>query len=539
MSRVAVIGAGIAGLATAALLARDGHEVTVYEGQAGVGGRAGRWDASGFRFDTGPSWYLMPEVFEHFYRLMGTSAAEQLDLVRLEPGYRVFFEHHPDALDLFADRERAAAAFEAIEPGAAPALERYLDSAAETTRLALDHFLYNDFSSPRSLLVPPVLRRLGRLGRLLLQPLDRFVARRFRDGRLRQVLGYPAVFLGTSPSAAPSMYHLMSHFDLEDGVFYPQGGFREVIDSVARLAERAGVRVVTRARVTGIRVEEGVARGIRYLDVHGRAHEVAAEVVVSAVDMHHTERVLLPVEARSRSDASWRRSDPGPGAVLVMLGVRGELPGLLHHNLLFTEDWDDNFARIFGETPSVPDPASLYVCKPSATDPTVAPPGHENLFVLVPVPADPSIGHGGVDGRGDAAVERIADAAIAQIAAWTGIPDLAERVVVRRTVGPGDFESDFNSWRGSALGPGHTLRQSAFLRGRTASSSVRELYFAGATTVPGIGLPMCLISAELVAKALRGETGAGPIAEPAASAAAATVAPDHDPASDDTRGVAA
>ncbi|WP_165906061.1 phytoene desaturase family protein [Agromyces badenianii] len=514
MSRVAVVGGGIAGLATAALLARDGHEVTVYEAHDTVGGRAGRWDAEGFSFDTGPSWYLMPEVFEHFFRLMGTSADAELDLVRLEPGYRVFFERHDEPLDVVADRARAAATFEAIEPGAGRALERHLDSAEETTQLALDHFLYNDFSSPRSLLVPPVLRRLGRLGRLLLQPLDRFVARGFRDERLRQVLGYPAVFLGTSPSAAPSMYHLMSHFDLDDGVYYPQGGFREVIDSVARLAQRAGAQIVTNARVTEIRVESGAARGIRYLDRDGTAHLVDADLVVSAADVHHTETALLPPELRSRSDASWRRADPGPGAVLVMLGVRGGLPQLLHHNLLFTEDWGENFDRIFGRNPSVPDPASLYVCKPSATDPTAAPPGHENLFVLVPVPADPGIGHGGVDGAGDATVERIADAAIEQISAWTGVADLADRVVVRRTVGPGDFASEFNSWRGSALGPAHVLRQSAFLRGRTASRTVSDLYFAGATTVPGIGLPMCLISAELVAKALRGDRGAGPLAEP-------------------------
>ncbi|MFF2277721.1 phytoene desaturase family protein [Agromyces sp. NPDC058126] len=514
MMRVAVIGAGIAGLATAALLARDGHEVTVYEQGAEIGGRAGRWDASGFRFDTGPSWYLMPEVFEHFYRLMGTTTAAELELVRLDPGYRVFFEGRPEPVDLGSDRARSVATFEAIEPGAGEALERHLDSAGETARLAVDHFLYTDFSSPGALVSAPVLRRLGRLTRLLLQPLDRFVAARFRDERLRQVLGYPAVFLGTSPQAAPSMYHLMSHFDLDDGVRYPMGGFRELIDGVARLARREGARIVTKTRVTGIVVESGAARGIRHLDASGAERTAEADLVVSAADLHHTEQALLPPEHRSRSEASWRRADPGPGAVLVMLGVRGRLPRLTHHNLLFTEDWAGNFASIFGRSPSVPDPASLYVCMPSASDPTVAPEGDENLFVLVPVPADPGLGHGGTGGAGDPVVELVADAAIAQIAAWTGEADLAERIVVRRTVGPADFADDFNSWRGSVLGPAHVLRQSAFLRGRTASPTVEGLYFAGATTVPGIGLPMCLISAELVLKAVRGERGAGPLPEP-------------------------
>ena len=173
-------------------------------------------------------------------------------------------------------------------------------------------------------------------------------------------------------------------------------------------------------------------------------------------------------------------------------------------------------AAIFGEHTRIPDPASIYVCKPSATDPTVAPEGSENLFVLVPIPADPSLGHGGVDRGGSPRIEAAADRVIAQISQWCNIPDLAERITVRRTIAPGDFEHDFHAWRGNALGLAHTLRQSAVFRPRNASKKVDSLAYAGASALPGIGLPMCLISAELVVKRLRGDRSPGPIAEPAA-----------------------
>ena len=226
------------------------------------------------------------------------------------------------------------------------------------------------------------------------------------------------------------------------------------------------------------------------------------------------ETQLLPPHLRSYPQSWWDRRHPGPGAVLVMLGVRGDLPQLAHHSLFFTRDWAANFDAVLGPTPSVPDPASLYVCRPSATDPGVAPPHHENLFVLVPVPADPSLGSGGIDGAGDAAVERVADAALAQVARWAGIPDLEDRILFRRTVGPADFVHDVNAWSGGALGLGHTARQSAFLRGRNISRKVDDLYYAGHSTLPGIGLPMCLISAELVLKAIRGDTSTGPLPTP-------------------------
>ena len=517
-----MIGGGIAGLATAALLSRDGYSVDLLEQGDRLGGRIGSWASDGFRFDTGPSWYLMPEVFDHFFELFGRSATEELGLTVLDPGYRVFFESQSEPVDIRPRVEDNLATFERLEPGAGARLEEYLASAADAYDIALRRFLYSNFDGLSGQLRWDVLTRAPRLLRLLTQSLESYAGSRFSDRRLTQILGYPAVFLGTSPDRAPSMYHLMSRLDLADGVRYPQGGFVRLVEAVCALARAGGARLHTGARVTEITTRPGPRRrgrarvtGVRYVDEAGVEQILRADVVVGAVDLHHLETRLLPADLRTYPQEYWDQRDPGPGAVLACLGVRGTLPELPHHSLFFTEDWHANFEAIFGTARRVPDPASVYVCKPSATDPTVAPPGHENLFVLVPVPADVSLGRGGVAGTGDPDVEAVADAAIDQVAAWAGIPDLRARVTVRRTFGPGDFAADLNAWRGGALGPAHTFRQSAFLRTGNVSQKVDGLHFAGASTVPGIGLPMCLISAELVAKRLRGDRSAVPLAVPA------------------------
>ncbi|GLB64757.1 phytoene desaturase [Dietzia sp. NCCP-2495] len=520
---VVVVGGGIAGLATAALLAREGRDVTLVEATEDVGGRAGSWSSGGFRFDTGPSWFLMPEVFDHFFRLCGTSSAEQLDLVRLDPGYRVYFENQSEPVDVRSDRAASTALFESLEPGAGAVLDRYLDSARMTYDLALRRFLYTNFTSYPALVRREVVARAGTLLARLAQPLQSYVARRFRDRRIQQILGYPAVFLGSSPYLAPSIYHLMSHLDLADGVLYPRGGFTELIAAVRRVAEQQGVRIHTGTEAIALTVsdpgpERHSVTGVRVRDRAGVERTLPAGLVVGAADLHHLETRWLPDHLRTYPQSYWDRRVPGPGALLVLLGVRGELPQLAHHTLLFTERWEEGFDAIFGDEPHIPDPASLYVCRPSATDTDpnagIAPEGHENLFVLVPIPADPASGRGGVDGAGDATIEAAADQAIAQIADWTGIPDLAERIVVRRTIAPADLEADLGAWRGTALGPAHTLAQSAFFRTRNVSRHVDGLFYAGASTIPGIGLPMCLISAELVLKHVRGDTGTAPVAEP-------------------------
>ena len=512
--RAVVIGGGISGLAAAALLARDGFSVTVLEQRTQLGGRAGSWEQDGFRFDTGPSWYLMPEVFDHFFQLLGTSADAELDLVRLDPGYRVYSEGYDDPIDLRADREANIALFESVEPGAGDRMRKYLASAEDTYAMAVRRFLYTTFQDLTKLAAPDVLRRLPKLARLLLQPLSAFASSAVRDRRLWQVLGYPAVFLGTSPYAAPSMYHLMSHLDLADGVLYPKGGITEVISAVERVARREGAKIIAGAKVERIVVEDGVATGVVHRDRDGVQHTAPADLVVSAADLQHTEMQLLDREHRTHGADHWTKRDPGPSAVLVYLGVDGPTPGLLHHTLVFTEDWKANFGAIFGKDRHVPDPASIYVCAPSETDPSVAPRGSSNLFILVPLPADLSIGKGGIDGAGDYQVEQIADRAIDVVAERAGIPDLRDRIRVRRTIGPRDFADDLNAWNGSMLGPAHTLKQSAFFREKNASAKVDGLYYVGASTIPGIGLPMCLISAEVLLKRIHGDTSTEPLPTP-------------------------
>ena len=522
--RVVVIGGGVGGLATAALLARGGALVTLLERHDSVGGRVGTASFDGFRFDTGPSWYFMPEVIAHTFTLLGARIEDHLDLVPLDPVYRLFPEpDEPGArsepFELSADPVVNAARFEAREPGAGAAIARYGARASDAYRVALDHFLYTTFQRPDRILTAELVRRGPELASLLTRTLAQQIETTVHDPVLRQVLGYHAVFLGSSPYRVPALYSLMSHLDLNEGVRYPRGGMYTLVQALAELARREGVQVRTSADIVGIEVEHasasrrhprrlGIARGVALAD----GEVIPADVVVSNADRHHTETVLLSDPFADLPGRAWSRRGPGIGALLVMAGIRGPLPELAHHSLFFTRDWPANFEAILGHGRTslgvdltVPSPASLYVSRPSATDPGVAPPGDEALFVLVPYPADPSLGAGV---RGRELVERQADGYLDQIGTWAGIDNLRERVVARRVVAPADFARDLSAWRGTSLGMEHTLAQSAMFRPGVASRRVPNLLHVGGGTVPGVGLPMVLIGAELVVKRMLGETSA-------------------------------
>jgi len=325
-----------------------------------------------------------------------------------------------------------------------------------------------------------------------------FVKRFFRSTRLQQVMEYTMVFLGTSPYEAPALYNLMSHMDFNQGVFYPIGGFYELINALASIAEKNGAVLRTDAPVNKIIVENGRTTGVR-LD---NGEEIAADMVISNADMSFTETRLLDADFRTYPASYWKKKVMAPSAFIMYLGVNEKLPSLTHHNLLFSEDWRKNFDDIYKE-PRLPHEPSLYVCAPSVTDETVAPAGQENLFVLVPIASGLEIS--------DEEKERFADRVLALIEEEMNLTGLREKIVYRRMYTVENFAADYNAFKGSALGLAHTLRQTAIFRPKNVSKKVRGLYYVGAGTNPGIGTQICLISAELAYKRVRGISSAQPL----------------------------
>ena len=496
--KLLVIGGGIGGLAFAALAAKVGYDVTLLEKNERLGGVANQFEAQGFTFDMGPSWYLMPDVFQNYFDLLGERVEDYLDLTQLDPSYRIFFQGKERSLDFYSDLERDLPTFEMLEPGSGPKLKEYLEKSKYQYEIALGGFMYKNYDNIFDFLNKQVATE-GRELEVFAKMSD-YVAKHFSTDEVQKVMQYTLVFLGSSPYNTPALYNIMSHIDFNMGVFYPQGGIHQIPLALKKIGEKNGVKYRTNVNVAQINTKRGPkVKGVT-LD---NGEELEADIIVSNAPVHHTES-LLPKSYRDHSQSYWDRRTLAPSALIMYLGVKGKVDSLTHHNLLFSPDWKKNFGEIF-DTPQWPSEPSLYICAPSKTDPTVAPPGDENLFVLVPIPAKLNYT--------DADLEFQSDRFLEIIEREMNCPDLRERIIYKRVFCSKDFTAHYNKLGGTALGLAHTIKQTAILRPNNQSKKVENLLYVGGDTNPGIGMPIQLISAELALKRLIGDKSSGHLTE--------------------------
>ena len=480
---IGIVGAGFGGLTAAAHLAAEGADVTVYEKQPQVGGVAGVIEEEGFRFDTGPSWYLMPDLFERFFGNFGYEPTDFYKLERLDPQYRILWTDG-DGVEIPADTSEVIDIFESYETGAGAALESYLEQSAETYEIGMNRFVIPNRSRFRDYLSLDVLRSARGLS--LLGTMDDHVAEYVDHPKLQQILQYTLVFLGGAPHNTPALYNLMSHVDFELGVYYPQGGMYAVVGAIAAVARDAGAEIQTETEVTGLQpVPDGVT-------VQTATATVTHDRVVCNAPAAHVERELLGPEMHDRDEGYWTDRTYAPSAYMLYLGVEGDLLELEHHTLVLPPEWDDHFESIF-ETQQWPAEPSYYVNVPSKTDPTAAPSGHETVVVLVPI----------APGLADTeeARERMRTRVLDSLADHADT-DLCGRIAFEREICVSEYREQFNKPRGTALGMAHTLFQTGPMRPSHRAPGVDRLYYVGGDTNPGIGVPMCLLSGEHVTETI-------------------------------------
>jgi phytoene desaturase len=494
--KVIVIGAGIGGLATACLLGKKGYSVTLIEKNEKVGGRANLYKEQGYTFDMGPSWYMMPDIFKHFFDILGENIDDYLTLERLSPSYRIFLKSNKKQYDFYSDLEKTIQTFESIEPGSGEKLREYIKTTEYQYRIARKEFMFKNYDTIFDFFTKRVLTEGRKLP--LFSSVERIINKKFKSEILRKVMQYQTVLLGTPPGKAPGIYSMMNFIDFVEGVWYPEGGIYKIIESLEKITQKYNVEIKTNSPVEKILVENGSVKGVLLKD----GSEMLADIVVSNADTVHTDLHLLDKKYRQESEKSWNKKLMAPSGFIMYLGVDGTIPSLQHHNLLFSENWNENFDQIF-KKPEWPTDPSLYVCVPSKTDSHVAPEGKENLFILVPIAS-------GLE-HADEFLEKYSQKIIGDMQEKMDIPNFAERIEYKRIYAVQDFIKDYNAFKGTALGFAHSLSQSAIFRPNNINKKVKNLYYVGAGTNPGIGMPICLISAELVYKRIENIKDPSPV----------------------------
>lgn len=487
--KVVVIGAGFGGLSAAAYLARDGYDVTVLEKNNQPGGRAMTLKKVGFTFDLGPSWYMMPDVFDDFFADFGKQTSDYYQLKKLTPSYRVYTSSAKH--DVRSAQDGGLQLFDDIEPGSAEKIRQLLSQTNKEYDIVRRHLLERDYTGVGDLMNTKALKLLAQPK--LVQPYHNRIKKAVTNEDLQKILEFMVVFMGGSPQNIPAVYSLLAHVDFNLGIWYPMGGFGAVVRGFESLCKDLGVNIRYNSEVTHIETDEGN----KAKAVHIGNERVLADIVVVNADYHHAEMQLLHPRHQSYSEKYWASRTLSPASLLIYLGVNKKVPGLLHHTMFFDADWHGHFNQVFKTKSWVSRPL-FYVGTPSKSDPTVAPDGKENIVVLVPIA-------NGIHVDAEHQNELI-NSIVARMESRTGTK-FANDILVKEVRSTEFFEQTFNAYKGNSFGLAHTLSQTAPLRPRMQSRKVHNIFYVGQYTNPGTGVPIVVLSGKVVGRLISEKCG--------------------------------
>ena len=481
---IIVIGSGLAGMSCAAYLGKAGHRVTVIEKNSTYGGRLQTVSQQGYTFDSGPSWYWMPDIFDSFFEDFDKKTNDYYDLRRINPGYRVYFSEG-EYFDLVENLDELKRNFSKIEKGGGRALQKYLDDAGEKYEVAVKKFMYKPSLSPLEYIHFDLIKRLGRLN--LFRPISKHIRQYFSNQKIIQMLEFPSLLLGAKPSDTPALYSIMNYADIVLGTWYPSGGIRSVAKAIYQVAKSQGVDFSFNQPVKKISIN-----GNKATEVVTDKSSYHADIIVANADYNHVEQTMLPKAYRNYSKSYWAKRTMSPSALIFYVALNKKLD-LSHHALFFDSDFKKHAREIY-DHPKWPDEPLFYTSCVSKTDPKVAPENGEALFILIPVA--PNL----VDN------EQTRKSYFQQVISRMELlinQDIKDHIVFSKSYAHRDFISDYNSFQGNAYGLANTLFQTAFLKPKIKNKKINNLYYTGQLTVPGPGMPPSLVSGKIVADQIK------------------------------------
>ncbi|MFX0558246.1 phytoene desaturase family protein [Maribacter sp. CXY002] len=481
--KIIIIGSGFSSLSASCYLAKAGFEVSIFEKNESIGGRASQFKKEGFTFDMGPSWYWMPDIFDKFFADFDKKASDYYHLDKLSPAYKIFFSD--DIITIGDTMDKICSEFERIEEGSSKELRKFIAIAQENYDIAINKIVLRPGLSPLELVTKETVLRVDQF----FKTISSEVRKRFKNPKLISTLEFPVLFLGAKPSKTPSFYSFMNFADFGLGTWHPKGGMYEIIRAMGDLAQELGVKIHTNKTVDKILVENGISNGIQ---VEGENY--MGNVVLSGADYHHSENLLEP-KYRQYSESYWNKKTFAPSSLLFYIGIDKKLQNIEHHNLFFDTDFELHAQEIY-DTPKWPSNPLFYANFPSVTDTSMAPSNCETAFFLVPI----------APGLEDSSTlrEHYFKVVMDRFETRTG-QNIRNNIILKESFCVNDFIGRYNSYKGNAYGMANTLTQTAFLRPKLKSSKVRNLFFTGQLTVPGPGVPPALISGKLVSELIEKE----------------------------------